>query len=160
MIFFVLRKLILHTRIRSHPVGLDVWFLVRPFVYFHTSCANNKGCGETVWIRRLPSAFAGRLCDKYHNLMRWLIYRRNSKQCRSWLDCSTVDTPNFGLKIEIFLRFAPRKHTFIWNLHPLFQNFAYGPVIIGNCIRTIWSHCFWGLNFLSFVIRNYLKLAK
>ena len=22
----------------SHPVGLDVWFLVGPFVYFHTSC--------------------------------------------------------------------------------------------------------------------------
>ena len=23
---------------RSNPVGLDVWFLVRPFVYFHTLC--------------------------------------------------------------------------------------------------------------------------
>ena len=23
---------------RSHPVGLDVWILVWPFVYFHTSC--------------------------------------------------------------------------------------------------------------------------
>ena len=23
---------------RSHPVGLDVWFLVGPFVYSHTSC--------------------------------------------------------------------------------------------------------------------------
>ena len=23
---------------RSHPVGLDVWFLVWSFVYFHTSC--------------------------------------------------------------------------------------------------------------------------
>ena len=31
-------KLILQTRMRSHPVGLDVWFLVRPFVFFHTSC--------------------------------------------------------------------------------------------------------------------------
>ena len=35
---FVLRKLILQTCMRSHPVGLDVWFLVWPFVYFHTSC--------------------------------------------------------------------------------------------------------------------------
>ena len=42
MVLFVLRKLILQTRMRSHPVGLDVWFL------------------------------AGRLCDKYHNLMSWL----------------------------------------------------------------------------------------
>ena len=36
MILFVLRKLILQTRMHSHPVGLDVWFLVGPFV--HTSC--------------------------------------------------------------------------------------------------------------------------
>ena len=48
---FVLRKLILQTRMRSHPVGLDVWFLVGPFVYFHTSCvrtakalARLRGC--------------------------------------------------------------------------------------------------------------------
>ena len=33
MILFVLRKLILQTRMRSHPVGLDVWFLVRHFIY-------------------------------------------------------------------------------------------------------------------------------
>ena len=31
MALFVLRKLILQTRMRSHPVGLDVLFLVRPF---------------------------------------------------------------------------------------------------------------------------------
>ena len=38
MALFVLRKLILQTRMPSHPVGLDVWFFVKPFVYFHTSC--------------------------------------------------------------------------------------------------------------------------
>ena len=38
MVLFGLRKLVLQTHICSHPVGLDVWFLVRPFVYFHTSC--------------------------------------------------------------------------------------------------------------------------
>ena len=32
------RKLILQTRMCSHAVGLDVWFFVRPFVNFHTSC--------------------------------------------------------------------------------------------------------------------------
>ena len=37
MILFVLRKLILQTRMLSHPVGLDVC-LVGPFVFFHTSC--------------------------------------------------------------------------------------------------------------------------
>ena len=38
MVLFVLHKLILQTCMCSHPVGIDVWFLVRPFVYFHTSC--------------------------------------------------------------------------------------------------------------------------
>ena len=36
--FFVLRKFILQRCMRSHPVGLDVWFLVWPFDYFHSSC--------------------------------------------------------------------------------------------------------------------------
>ena len=35
---FVLRKCILQIRMHSHPVGLDVWFLVWPFVYFFSSC--------------------------------------------------------------------------------------------------------------------------
>ena len=46
MAHFVLRKLILQTRMSSHPAaiqwGLDVWFLVGPFVYFHTSCVRTE----------------------------------------------------------------------------------------------------------------------
>ena len=38
MALFILRKLILQTRMRSHPVELNVWVLVWLFVYFHTSC--------------------------------------------------------------------------------------------------------------------------
>ena len=51
MALFVLRKLILQTRMPSYPVGLDVWLLVWHFVYFHTSCvrtakglARLRGC--------------------------------------------------------------------------------------------------------------------
>ena len=51
MVLFILRKLILQTRMRSHPVGLNVWFFVGPFVYFHPSCvrtakalARLRGC--------------------------------------------------------------------------------------------------------------------
>ena len=70
MVFFVLRKLILQTRLRSHPVGLDVWFFVLPYFM----CANREGSGETGGCAGSPPwAFAGRLCDKYHNLMSWLI---------------------------------------------------------------------------------------
>ena len=38
MVLFVLGKLVLQKRMCIHPLGLDVWFLVRPFAYFHTSC--------------------------------------------------------------------------------------------------------------------------
>ena len=51
---FVLRKLVLQARIRSHPVGLAVWFLVGSFVYFNTSCvrtakalARLRGCASS-----------------------------------------------------------------------------------------------------------------
>ena len=67
--FLPSEKLILQMRMRSHPVGLDVWFLVGYFVYFRTSCVRTA--------KALAWAFAGRLCDKYHNLMSWLIYPTN-----------------------------------------------------------------------------------
>ena len=69
MALFVLQKLILQTRMRSHPVGLDVWFLVGPFVYFHILCVQTA----KALMSRLAWAFAGSLCDKYQNLMSWLI---------------------------------------------------------------------------------------
>ena len=69
MELFVLRKLILQTRMRSHLVGLDVSFLVGPFVYFHISSVRTAKA-----LARLAWAFAGRLCDKYHTLMSTLSY--------------------------------------------------------------------------------------
>ena len=48
-------------------MGLDVWYLIGPVVFFHESCANSKGSGETA--RKLAWAFAGRKCDKFLNLM-------------------------------------------------------------------------------------------
>ena len=38
MALFVLRKFILQTSMCCYPVGLDVWFLVESFIYFHTLC--------------------------------------------------------------------------------------------------------------------------
>ena len=73
MVLFVLRKLILQTFMRSHPTGLDVWFFVRPFVYFHTSCvrtakalARQRKCAGSP----KPSLVAYVM---YLNLMNWLI---------------------------------------------------------------------------------------
>ena len=49
MVLFVLHKLILQTRMHSHPMGLDVWLLVWSFVYFHTSCVGTaKALGDCV----------------------------------------------------------------------------------------------------------------
>ena len=60
MVLFVLRKLILQMRMRSHPLGLDVWFFggtLRLLSYFIV--ANAQACLS--------------LCDTYHNLMSWLV---------------------------------------------------------------------------------------
>ena len=67
MALFVLRKLILQTRMCKHPEGLDVWFLVGPFVYFHILCV------RTAKALANSTDAQARLCDKYHNLMSWLI---------------------------------------------------------------------------------------
>ena len=55
VVLFVSRKLIFQTRMLSHPVGLDVWFLVVSFVCFHTSCvrtvktlARLRGCAGSL----------------------------------------------------------------------------------------------------------------
>ena len=40
-------------------------------------CANSESSGETERMGRFAWAFAGLLCDKYHNLMSCLIYRPN-----------------------------------------------------------------------------------
>ena len=63
MALFVLCKLILQTRMRSHLVVLDVWPLVGP-----VSTSILYVCEQ----RRIWRVFAGRLCDKYQNLMSWL----------------------------------------------------------------------------------------
>ena len=76
MALFVLCKLILQTRMHSHPVGLDVWFLVGPFFYFHSSW--ERTVKTLARLRRCAgssesSLVAYVITDKYHNLMSWLI---------------------------------------------------------------------------------------
>ena len=47
-------------------------------------CANSEGSGETVRMRRFAWAFAGRLSDKYHNLMSWLKSRISLNSYHIW----------------------------------------------------------------------------
>ena len=50
-------------------------------------CVNSEGSGEAARMRRLAWAFAGRLCDKNHNLMSWLKHAYESEDASfSWAD--------------------------------------------------------------------------
>ena len=73
MVLFVLRKLILQTRMCTRPMRLDAWFWSKGLLSYFM-CANSEGSGETARMRRLAWAFAGRHCDKYQNVMSRLIY--------------------------------------------------------------------------------------
>ena len=75
MALIALCKLNLQTHMRSPSNGatrLIFGQTLRLLPYF--MCANSEGSGETARMRRIAWAFAGRLCDKYHNLMSWLNY--------------------------------------------------------------------------------------
>ena len=85
-VLFVLHKLILQTCMRSQRVGLHVWVLVWPFVYFNTSClrtakalARLRSCAGS----HEPSLVA---CNKYHNLISWPIYSNKcpGERCNHW----------------------------------------------------------------------------
>ena len=93
MALFFLRKLIFQTPMRGHPVGPDVWFLVGPFFYFCTLCV--RTAKALARLRRLAWAFAGRLCDKYHNLMSWLNF-----VCLCW-DRDQFSTIRHGFSVTL-----------------------------------------------------------
>ena len=103
MALIELRKLILQTRMRIHPVGLDDWFLVGPFVYFRTLCV--RAAMALARLRGLAWALAGRLCDKYHNLMNWLIFW----ECQYFIIRSDVDAENIS-----FIIVFPTNMDFVW----------------------------------------------
>ena len=102
---FVLHKLILQTCMHSHPVGLDVWFLGRPLStsILHDCMRTAKALARLYRCAGSPEpslvayAFAGRLCDKYHNLM-------------SWFKC-TFKLTNFKLTSMKNIHF---QHTCLW----------------------------------------------
>ena len=98
MVLFVLCKLILQTRLRSHPVGLDVWVLVGPFFYFHIPCARTvkalarlRGCAgspEPLLVTYVIStiiSWAGLLIAKFSVLFIGKVFMsyepRHEKTC-------------------------------------------------------------------------------
>ena len=67
-------------------------------------CANSEGSGKTVRMRRLAWAFAGRLYDKYHNLMSWLSLQM--------IVCMLNKTNIVSVSIHNF-----EKNTIFWNIY-------------------------------------------
>ena len=65
---------------------------LRLLPYF--KCANSEGSGETARMRRLAWAFASRLCDKYHNLMSWLILKFTLTKKKVWWSFITLNLKN------------------------------------------------------------------
>ena len=64
----------LNAHAQSPTWATDMIFcLKRPQSFYYMS-ANSKGSGETALMRSLFWVFAGRLCEKFPFLMRWLIY--------------------------------------------------------------------------------------
>ena len=91
MALLALCKLNLQTCMRSNRLGLDVWFLVRPFFYFQTLCV--RTVTALAHLCGLAWAFAVRLCDKYHNLMSWLndcLWSIVEQPCRQWLGSQSM----------------------------------------------------------------------
>ena len=117
MALFVLRKLLLQTHMRRHPVGLDLCLIfgrsLRLLPYF--MCANSEGYDETARMRRLARAFAGRLCDKYRNLM-------------SWLKCARLNI--------LYCIFKPAEQ---WGWATSSHNISYGPSST-NTYKVLSSH--------------------
>ena len=58
-------------------LDLEVLFLVRPFVYFRTLFVWTGKALVRSAQAHLAWAFAGHLCDKYHNLMSSLKFSTN-----------------------------------------------------------------------------------
>ena len=86
-------------------------------------CANSNGSEETVRMRRLAWAFAGRLYDKNHNLMSWL------KRCRGWrFWCSAILLYELKTCKMSCHAIKPTK----WSVHPAKTQISLG-------IRPVWS---------------------
>ena len=93
MALFILRKLVLQTRMCSYPVGLDTWFLVGPFGYLHTSCvrtakalARLRGCAGSPE----PSLFAYVISTSSHELAHIDIFSNKGRRTELLLKCPTI----------------------------------------------------------------------
>ena len=113
MVLFVLRKLILQTHMRSHQVGPDVWFLVGPFVYFHTLCVRTAkalarlcGCAGShepslvAYVVSTIFSWAPSLVCSYSLIFPWFqtipFSERSCKSRQKWKSYPSILPYNIG----------------------------------------------------------------
>ena len=84
----------------SHPVGLDVWFLVSPFVYFHTFC-----------VRTAKALVRLRGCagSPEPSLVAYVISTKNSWASSFGMFCSAL------AHIMSILEFLVMEYICVWN---------------------------------------------
>ena len=118
--------------------------------------ANSKGSGETAQMRRLGWAFAGRLCDKYHNLMSWLKCEKDYQDFSfllTWaglfsivfLFCRYFYSVEFGRVLDTLHGHDDAISCICWKNDVLLTSSwdSTVKVIVVNCtvkIRKIWTH--------------------
>ena len=134
MALFVLHKLILQMRMHSHPVGLDVWFFVGPFVYFHTSCVRTaKALARPCRCAPEPSLVAYVIStiiswagsnDLKVNLLQFLLLVADMYVGSWFQDCLGYPSPQV-INCLCGWQWVPRKHnimiTAYWD-RPSFAN--------------------------------------
>ena len=109
-------------------------------------CANSEGSGETARMRRLAWAFAGRLCDKYHNLMSWFMFAwHNLAQDYGNLELFHNHFPSINGSVM-----CPASNTDNKNVIPLKQCFLLK--VRGHLQRATWGHQ--RKNFLQLITKS------
>ena len=84
MALIALLKLNLQTRMRSHPVGLDVWFSLRPFIYCHTLCVRTArlcGCAGSPELSLVAYAISTIIYELAHIILLVISDERDYTHC-------------------------------------------------------------------------------
>ena len=142
MALFVLRKLILQMRMRSHLLGLDVWFLVGPIVYFHTSCvqtakalARLRGCAGSpepslvAYVISTIISWAG----SFHPSMTWLIL---------WKYCKIPNYSDTG-KIAVIILKCVYHNLMSWLNCLLVRGFTAQSILLRSCGASQLTYSHW-----------------
>ena len=92
-----------HAQPSSGARCLDFWSEPSSTSDLYFMCVNSVGSSKTGGMSRLAWAFAGRLHDKYHNLMSWLILYLRWK-ISTGPSCSKLTTSlvNVALKFQTY----------------------------------------------------------